>query len=141
MLKTLSPIQLLEEKTLLPYEEEPTTIMEEDIDIGAPMEEEEIEEVADQETVTLEVSKETAEELADAAAEASADVEVDVDIEEIEDVPEIVEDVPEMGAATELEVIGHTEVPKFNDPSRLDFFSDDDINDTANDDVSPIDTL
>ena len=44
-------------------------------------------------------------------------------------------------AVTELEVIGHTEVPKFNDPSRLDFFFNDDSNDVANDDTSPIDTL
>ena len=44
-------------------------------------------------------------------------------------------------ASTELEVIDQSLVPNFNDPSRLDFFSDDDSNDVANDDTSPIDTL
>jgi hypothetical protein len=59
-------------------------VVEEDIDISAPIEQE-IEESkasADQEIVTIEVTKETAKELADAALQASEEVEVEVEVDE-----------------------------------------------------------
>ena len=87
------------------FEEEAPAVEEdlEDIDIGDAIEEEQAGEIAGEEMVTIEVSKDTAEELADAAADAAAEVEVEVDLE-VEETPEVVEEIPEMAAATEIEV-------------------------------------
>jgi hypothetical protein len=85
-------------------EEEPIVddVIEEDVDIGAPLTEE-----VSKETVTLEVSKETAQELADAATVAVEEVEVELEVEPIEpteEVAKVEDEVKEIPAEIPAEI-------------------------------------